>query len=108
MCISSGCHQPLIKGKLPKIAIANGLWIGQLPPHLTNMTYGTRSLLRPLQHFGRMVTFSGNKSDGGTILKGHVYSTKLQRKVVHDKIPLQPGQRLRPMKMLLKKDDWHL
>ena len=92
ICTSSGCYQQLKTRKLPKYAIANGNWIGQLPSHLSNMSYGTRSLLRPMQHFGRMVTFTGNKGAGGTILKGHVYSTKLQRKLVHKKVPLQPGQ----------------
>ena len=99
ICVSSGCYQQLKKGKLPKFAIANGLWIGQLPSHLKDMTYGTRSLLRPFQHFGRMVTFSGTKGVGGTILKGHIYSTKLQRNILSEKIPLQPGQT--PVRVLI-------
>ena len=49
------CYRALKQKRLPKFAIANGNWFGQLPPNLQNMTYGTLALLRPIQTFGRLV-----------------------------------------------------
>ena len=56
-----------------KFAIAQGNWIGQLPEELHNMTYGSRSLIRPMQSFGRLTAFYNG---GGMRLTGHVYSNK--------------------------------
>ena len=36
------CYSKLERGNLPKYAIANGNWIGQLPPDLRKMTFGTK------------------------------------------------------------------
>jgi hypothetical protein len=43
---TTGCWTSILAGKNPKFAIAQGYWIGQLPPDLRNMTFGTLSLLR--------------------------------------------------------------
>jgi hypothetical protein len=97
---TTGCLKSIRAGTTPKFAIAQGNWIGQLPPHLRNMTYGTLSLLRPVQSFGRMVSYSSSASGmGGTRLTGHLYSTKLNTTLVRSKIPLHP--RDAPVKVLV-------
>lgn len=84
----SGCIKSIRKGTTPNFAIAQGNWIGQLPLCLRNMTYGTLSLLRPIQSFGRMVSYSSSSGMGGTRLTGNLYSTKLNTTLVRSKIPL--------------------
>lgn len=77
-------------GKLPKFAIANGNWVGQLPTELQNMSFGSLSLMRPIQSYGRLKTFQGTTGPGGSSLKGHVYSTPLPTALVTQKVPIQP------------------
>ena len=100
ICVASGCLLALRRGKCLKFAIAQENWIGQLPPHLSNMAYGTLALLRPIQSFGRMVSYSSSLSPtGGTRLTGHLYSTRLNTTLVRQRIPLEP--RDAPVKVLL-------
>ncbi len=54
ICESSGCWQSLRRGTIPKFAIAQGNWIGQLPEELRSTTFGSRCLIRPVQSFGRL------------------------------------------------------
>jgi len=39
--------QRLKSGKLPKFSIANGNWVGELPPELRKMSYGGQSAPTP-------------------------------------------------------------
>ena len=85
------CYRALKQKRLPKFAIANGNWFGQLPPNLQNMTYGTLALLRPIQTFGRLVEFHGRGSvTYGSRLTGHMYSAKLDTPLIRNKVPLKP------------------
>lgn len=88
ICEIPGCFQALRRGTTPKYAIAQGNWIGQLPEHLRNMTYGTRCLIRPMQSFGRLAAFYNG---GGMRLTGHVYSNKLNAPLVRKKLPINPS-----------------
>jgi hypothetical protein len=87
----NSCLPKLKSGKLPKFAIANGNWVGQLPAELQNMTFGSLSLMRPVQSYGRVTTFQGTTGPGGSSLKGHVYSTPLPTAFVVQKLPIQPS-----------------
>ena len=89
ICETTGCFQALRKGKIPKYAVAQGNWIGQLPEDLRNMTYGTRCLIRPMQSFGRLAAFYNG---GGMRLTGHVYSNKLNAPLVRKKLPINPSE----------------
>lgn len=89
ICICTGCLHPLRRGCIPKFAIANGNWIGQLPTQLRDMTFGSRCLLRPVQSFGRMACFYHGS---GTRLTGHVYSNKLNVPMIRAKVPIQPTE----------------
>ena len=67
------CYRSLKQKLLPKFAIANGNWFGQLPENLRDMTYGILALLRPIQTFGRLVEFHGRGSvNYGLRLTGHM------------------------------------
>ena len=92
ICEKANCIQNLKIGKLPKFSIANGNWVGQLPDNISDMTYGSRVLMRPVQTFGRIVSFGGSVGPGGSRLTGHVYSTKLKTALVVKKVPLIPAQ----------------
>ena len=67
----------LKQGRLPKFSIANGLWFGQLPEHLREVTLGTRSLIRPVHSSGHLVAFSPKNYIGGTTINGHIYSNRI-------------------------------
>ena len=86
------CFACLKRGALPKFAIANGNWFGQLPDHLQNMTLGTRSLLRPVHNSGHLVAFSSKKNIGGTSITGHIYSNRLDTPLVRTRLPLEPSE----------------
>jgi hypothetical protein len=89
ICHQAGCVSALKRGVIPKFSIANGNWIGQLPPSLRSMSYGTRCLLRPVQSFGRITTFTSSKCPtGGSRLTGHMYSVKLNTQIVRTSVPL--------------------
>ena len=74
---NKNCFDSLKQGSLPKFAIANGLWFGQLPEHLRNMTLGTRSLVRPVHSSGHLVAYSPKSYIGGIKITGHIYSNRL-------------------------------
>lgn len=59
------CLQRLKSGKLPKFSIANGNWIWELPPEMRKMSYGSLSLMRPVQSYGIIANFSGTSGPGG-------------------------------------------
>ncbi len=89
MRICNDCFKSLRKSSIPKFAIANGNWIGQLPTQLRNMTFGSRCLIRPVQSFGRMASFYHGS---GTRLTGHVYSNKLNTPLVRQKVPIPAAE----------------
>ena len=86
------CFKALERKAIPKFSIANGNWFGQLPPDLHNMTFGTKSLIRPVHVAGRLVAYSTKSYVGGTRMTGHIYSTKLDTPFVRKSIPLQPSE----------------
>lgn len=73
ICKTWGCLSSLLKSNHPKFAIANGKYFGHLPPQLSNLTYGTACLLRPVQSYGRLVEFCGQSNVlFGSRLIGHM------------------------------------
>ena len=86
------CFDCLKRNALPKLAIANGNWFGQLPEQLRNMTLGTRSLLRPVHNSGHLVAYSSKNYIGGTSITGHIYSNRLDTPLVRMSLPLQPSE----------------
>ena len=62
----NSCLTKLKAGKLQKFAIANENWVKQLPTELQNMSFGSLSLMRPIQSYGRVTTFQGTTESGGS------------------------------------------
>lgn len=54
------------------------------------MTFGTLCLLRPVQSFGRIVSYQWSTSKSGSMLKGHMYAAKLDTTFVRKRLPLSP------------------
>lgn len=91
ICSQFGCLGSLKRGRVPKFAIAQGNYIGQLPCHLRNMTHASLSLIRPVQSFGYLISYreeSGNEA--ALKLSGHMYSTRLETGMIRNKLPLKP------------------
>jgi hypothetical protein len=44
------CVQSLDKGNLPTLSLANGLWIGQIPEELQDLTYAEQLLIARVRH----------------------------------------------------------
>jgi hypothetical protein len=84
----SSCMQRLQIWKIPKFSIAIGNWVGELPPDLRKMSYGSLSLKRPVQSYGRIANFSGTSGPGGSCLKGDVYSNRLDTAFVTKTVPI--------------------
>ena len=89
ICESNRCLQALRRGTIPKFAIAQGNYIGQLPTGLRDLSVASRALLRPVQSYGRLAAYLNN---GGTRMTGHVYSNKLNTALVRTKLPLLPDE----------------
>ena len=62
----NSCLRKLKAGKLQKFAIANENWVKQLPTELQNMSFGSLSLMRPIQSHGRVTKFQGTTESGGS------------------------------------------
>jgi hypothetical protein len=43
--VCKSCLQYLFKGKVPLLALANGLWLGEIPGALQNLTYAEQLLI---------------------------------------------------------------
>ncbi|KAF8185392.1 hypothetical protein BJ912DRAFT_828050, partial [Pholiota molesta] len=43
--ICNECRVQLKNNRLPKFALANGMWIGEVPPELSNLTLPERMLI---------------------------------------------------------------
>jgi len=48
--VCESCETSLMKGIIPKYALANGLWIGDVPPQLQNLTFTEQLLIARVRH----------------------------------------------------------
>ncbi|KAH6911647.1 hypothetical protein BKA70DRAFT_1099582, partial [Coprinopsis sp. MPI-PUGE-AT-0042] len=48
--VCSACHPYLKAGKIPKISLANGLWLGRVPEVLNNLTFAERMMIARVRH----------------------------------------------------------
>jgi hypothetical protein len=44
------CAESLDKGNMPTLALANGLWVGEIPNELQNLTYAEQLLISRVRH----------------------------------------------------------
>ena len=57
-CVCSACSQSLQKGKVPKHALANGLWLGKVPDELKGLTFSERMMIAQVRHNRAIVRVS--------------------------------------------------
>jgi hypothetical protein len=93
LCICNTCWRALKRKKKPRLSIANGNYVGQGPKACRDMSFGSRSCIRPIQQFGRMTSYDCEAlPHGGTRITGHVYSNRLHDPLVATSIPLSTRQ----------------
>jgi hypothetical protein len=56
--ICLNCKKSLENGKIPKFALANGLWIGKIPLQLSNLTFAEKLLIARVRHNSCIVRVS--------------------------------------------------
>jgi len=61
-CMCSACFQLLQKGKVPKHALANGLWLGKVPDELKGLTFSERMMIARVHHNRAIVRVSSNRA----------------------------------------------
>jgi hypothetical protein len=44
------CHKSMTAGKLPKVSLTNGMWLGHVPPELTDLTFAEQLLVARVRH----------------------------------------------------------
>ncbi|KAF9031153.1 hypothetical protein BJ165DRAFT_1315656, partial [Panaeolus papilionaceus] len=70
--ICNDCRQCIRKGKAPKLALANGLWIGAVPPELQNLSYMEKTMIAKVRHSCAYVKIA----TGGKKMKANVVAFK--------------------------------
>jgi len=48
--VCNSCCGTIRNGKIPKVALANGLWIGDVPPQLKCLNFVEKMLVARIQH----------------------------------------------------------
>jgi hypothetical protein len=44
------CHKSMAASKLPKVSLANGMWLGHVPPELADLTFAEQLLVARVRH----------------------------------------------------------
>lgn len=59
--ICSSCYSYIVKGVIPPTAIANGLWLGEVPLVLKNLTYVEKLLIARVRHNRCVITVASGR-----------------------------------------------
>ncbi|KAH7877450.1 uncharacterized protein C8R40DRAFT_1039794, partial [Lentinula edodes] len=62
--ICNSCRSAVRTGKVPRFALCNGLWLGQVPPELKNLTFYERILVSRVRHSKCFVRVQRGGSNG--------------------------------------------
>ena len=103
-CVCTTCSTALKKDLLPKHAIANGFYVGKLPPEFRDSSEAERKLVSPLLLNGVVRVFKGRKLNRNTAvgqfaLKGHSYSVRLDNAEVERKLILPHTESQTPLRV---------
>ena len=91
LLLCASCLHAIRKKTVPKFSIANGNYIGWATGLARTINYGSRVLMRPVQHFGRLINIESVQSPmGGTRMTGHDYATLLDVPAVFRSVPISP------------------
>ncbi|KAJ4479508.1 hypothetical protein C8J55DRAFT_407506, partial [Lentinula edodes] len=64
--ICNSCRSDLRTGKVPRYALCNGLWLGEVPPELKHLTFYERMLVSRVRHSKCFVRVQrGGSNDNG-------------------------------------------
>ncbi|KAF9549161.1 hypothetical protein CPC08DRAFT_648282, partial [Agrocybe pediades] len=77
------CHSALAGGTRPKHALANGLWIGEVPPVLAKLRFAERMLISRVRHNYCVVKVAS----GGRKLKANAIMFASPMQKVYSKLP---------------------
>ncbi|KAH6907195.1 hypothetical protein BKA70DRAFT_1038012, partial [Coprinopsis sp. MPI-PUGE-AT-0042] len=77
------CRRFLIKGELPKFALANGFWIGKPPAELTELRYVERLIVAKVRHSVCWATVAS----GGKKMKANVICYEVSVPKVYSMLP---------------------
>src|ERR1700723_527368 len=81
--ICHSCSKDILENKLPRHSLANGLWIGKVPPQLQNLTY-TESLLIARVRHNRCVK---QVSSGGSKLHSNAITFANPTPKIYQRLP---------------------
>ncbi|PPQ72163.1 hypothetical protein CVT24_002414 [Panaeolus cyanescens] len=81
--VCSSCLQCVQKGRRPKMALANNLWLGDVPLALKDLTWAEKALIARVRHNRCVVRIS----QGHSKMIGNVISFEHPTMKVYDKLP---------------------
>src|ERR1700729_1188764 len=74
--VCSICVESLDKKKLPTLALANGLWVGEIPDELQNLTYAEQLLIARVRHNRCIVKVSSGMCTVHMLVNAHKPKTR--------------------------------
>lgn len=81
-----GCHDSLLRGVRPKMALANHLWLGEIPECLKDLTLGEMALISRVRHNRCVVRVAR----GHTKMIANVISFEHPTMKIYDSLPMSP------------------
>ena len=82
--ICTRCHKSMTAGKVPKVALANGMWLGQVPSELADLTFAEQLLVARVRHNRCLVRVSS----GWHKMTANAISFANPTPIVYDVLPL--------------------
>jgi hypothetical protein len=79
--LDNSCKKSIVKAQIPKLALANGLWLGKIPPELATLRFAEKLLISGLYHNFCIIKVS----TGGHKLKTNVviFAVQCQKFIVY-------------------------
>ncbi|KAJ3891663.1 hypothetical protein GG344DRAFT_46947, partial [Lentinula edodes] len=87
--ICNSCRSAVRTGKVPRFALCNGLWLGQVPPELNNLTFYERILVSRVRHSKCFVRVQrgGSNGNGHSKLVSNVIAFENPTPKIYDILP---------------------
>lgn len=86
--ICAECHSSLAKGKRPKMALANHLWLGEVPDCLKDLTLGEHALISRIRYNQCVVRVS----HGHAKMIANVIAFEHPSKKIYDRLPMSKSE----------------
>lgn len=82
--VCESCRSSIVAGKVPKSALANGLWLGDVPPALKRLNFVERLLVARIRHTR---CYTRVTASGLSKMKAHVIAFQAPVEKVYDMLP---------------------